>query len=233
MFVSPPESLVDHIHEIIYDILSEEPWATSSEALLQHYIEFELLMKDVDPSYVLRIGINYHGQKVQHLRTDGDDVLVGWNPTGDALGTGEDAKVLLAGHTIFDRADHEPMMSDTKVGGAGIPQDRFVRIEFKTRGWLGKTKNLDGAQLEKDLDLLKDGDADLLVICLSETAHRKWRGEGPKHHASRRVGVDRFSQFLIHTDTIQEGERRDWNIIFEGQPWRVSCQCVAGNEIKS
>lgn len=88
-------------------------------------------------------------------------------------------------------------MTDTKVGGGAIPTGQHVRIEFKVRGWLGQTKNLDGEQLEKDIDFLLTDEADLLVLCLSETAHRKWRGEGPPHQAVRRSGVPRFRHFLF------------------------------------
>lgn len=67
-------------------------------------MEFAVIDADVAPRYYLRIGINYHGQKVQQLQADPETgVLIGWNPIGDALGVGSRAKVLLAGHTIFDR----------------------------------------------------------------------------------------------------------------------------------
>jgi len=135
-------------------------WAAAGENLP----EFALLMHSGNPRYCIRIGINYHGEKVQQIALDNNGKLIGWNPAGDALGTGAKAKMRLAGYTIFDRDPNEPMMNDSKIGGGSIPSGRYVRVEFKVRGWLGKTKNLDGKQLEKDLDLLKSENADLLVM---------------------------------------------------------------------
>ncbi len=192
-------------------------------------MEFAVIDADVTPRYYLRIGINYHGQKVQHLQTDPTTgVLIGWNPSGDALGIGNSAKVLLAGHTIFDRDPDEPMMNDTKIGGGDIPGGNYIRIEFKARGWLGQTKNLDGKQLEKDLDLLQQDKADLLVICLSETAHRKWRGEGPAHQAARRTGTERFSEILVPVGELAGTDVLLREIEFESQRWTVSTQRVIG-----
>lgn len=226
---TPPESLTNLIHQKLSELLRSNPAATSSEAYVRSYMEFAVIAAEVTPRYYLRIGINYHGQKVQHLQTNpGTGVLIGWNPAGDALGTGSDAKVLLAGHTIFDRDSDEPMMNDTKIGGGNIPGGSYVRIEFKARGWLGQTKNLDGKQLEKDLDLLKQDRADLLVICLSETAHRKWRGEGPPHQASRRTGTDRFSKILVPISDLHSTNMLVRRIDFENQNWVVSTQRVIG-----
>ncbi len=226
----PSDVLIQRIHQIIAELLAENPMATSSEAFVQNHIEFELVSLPLEPRYFVRIGINYHGQKIQHLMVSSDtSMLVGWNPSGDALGTGKRAKMLLAGYTIFDRDPDEPMMNDTKIGGGEIAEGYYVRGEFKVRGWLGKTKNLDGKQLEKDLDLLKNGQADLLVLCLSETAHRKWRGEGPGHHAGRRTGTARFAQILVRPEETAGLERHQRTIDFEGQQWNVSVQRVEGS----
>lgn len=226
----PPAALVSRLHSVIEELLVSNPSATSSESYVQHHVEFALLREPVDPRYYLRIGINYHGAKVQHIQYDAaTGQLVGWNPAGDALGTGRKAKVLLAGVTIFDRDVDEPMMNDTKVGGGEIPAGRYVRIEFKVRGFLGKTKNLDGGQLEKDLDLVKTDRADLMVVCLSETAHRKWRGEGAVHQAARRTGTARFAQLLAAPSDLHGAARLVRAIDFEGQRWQVSTQRVVGS----
>lgn len=225
----PPAALIDRLHSVIEDLLRENPAATSSESYVQNHIEYALLEEDTDPRYYLRIGINYHGAKVQHIQYDADSgVLVGWNPEGDALGTGKRAQVLLANVTIFDRDPAEPMMNDTKVGGGEIPTGRYVRIEFKVRGFLGKTKNLDGKQLEKDINLIQNDRADLMVVCLSETAHRKWRGEGPSHQAGRRTGTERFQQLLVAPTQLSGTDVLLREIDFEGQPWSVSTQRVIG-----
>ncbi|GJQ28615.1 MAG: hypothetical protein HBSAPP03_04990 [Phycisphaerae bacterium] len=230
MGVIPPASLVRLIHQELQNLLSTNPASTSSEAYIQHHLEFEILRATTDPKYFIRIGINYHGDKVQQLRLDADGRLQGWNRAGDALGTGRRAKMLLAGHTIFDRDPDEQRMSDTKIGGGDLAAGQYVRMEFKARGWLGKTKNLDGAQLEKDIDLLKDDRADLLVICLSETAHRKWRGEGPRHQADRRTGTVRFQQILVDLAQLPDHHVHERQIDFEGQRWIVSAQRIAGAE---
>lgn len=196
---------------------------------MQHTIEFALLLHSHDPRYYIRIGINYHGNKVQQIALDGNGKLVGWNEDGDALATGARAKMRLSGYTIFDRDADEPMMNDSKIGGGNIPAGQYVRVEFKVRGWLGKTKNLDGAQLEKDINLMKDDRADLMVVCLSETAHKKWRGEGPEHQAQRRTGTDRFRQILIDYDEIVRVGQDDRVINFEGQSWRVISRLVTGH----
>lgn len=225
----PPDDLLDLIHDELRHVISENPAATSSEAFLQNLLEFALLMHSGNPRYYIRIGINYHGEKVQQVALDDNGKLIGWNPAGDALGTGAKAKMRLAGYTIFDRDPNEPMMNDSKIGGGSIPAGRYVRVEFKVRGWLGKTKNLDGKQLEKDLDLLKSDNADLLVMSLSETAHKKWRGEGPGHHAQRRTGTARFSQILVDFAALEAaGNNMDRVIDFEGQRWRVRSQLVKG-----
>jgi hypothetical protein len=227
---TPPASLVRIIHEILFELLRSNPAATSSEAYVQHYLEFALLSAPVTPRYRLRIGINYHGDKVQHITVDTDTGrLVGWNETGDALGTGKKAKMLLAGYTIFERDADEQLMSDTKIGGGDIDDKTYIRVEFKARGWLGKTKNLAGKELEKDIDLLKNDRADLLVICLSETAHRKWRGEGPTHQATRRTGCERFRQILVPVEELDDTEIHERCITFEGQQWVVSTRKVIGS----
>lgn len=192
----PPTPLIDDIQRILVDLLTKNPLATSSEAFVQNLIEFDLVNVQTIPRYLLRIGINYHGAKVQHLSADANNRLIGWNPAGDALATGDNAKMRLANHTIFPRNDNEHMLSDCKVGGGSIPTGQFVRIEFKVRGWLGKTKNLDGKQMHKDIDLLGSDRADLLVWCLSETAHEKWRGAGPAHQVQRRTGCADFLPLL-------------------------------------
>src|SRR5205814_1454272 len=132
-----------------------------------HHLEFALIRAPFDPRYWLRIGINYHGQRVQHIRLDDNGVMVGWNAAGNSMGKGAMAKMRLAGYTIFPRTPGEQIMSDTKIGGGELYADHFVRVEFKARGWLGKTRNLAGRELEKDIELLQTGIADLLVLCLS------------------------------------------------------------------
>jgi hypothetical protein len=130
------------------------------------------------------------------------------------------AKVLLAGQTIFPRDDDEQLMSDSKVGGGPIPDGKYVRVEFKVRGWLGKTNNLGGEQLEKDLYLLQDDRADLLVIGLSETDDLKWRGDGPTYQAARRTGTARFAEVLVDPVAVTSWPaRRDFT--FEDQPWAM------------
>nr|AEN19707.1 XcmI [Xanthomonas campestris] len=203
MPVTPPQDLIDFIDDILSDLLTNNPLATSSEAYVQNHIEFELVRRNHNPKYYLRIGINYHGEKVQHIMVDPlTGKLIGWNPAGDALGTGANAKMLLANYTIFDRAPGEHMMTDCKVGGGPLAAGQYVRAEFKVRGWLGKTKNLDGKQFQKDLDLMGADKADLLVWCLSETAHCKFRGEGPAHQAGRRTGCQDFAPILLPTNQI-------------------------------
>ena len=226
----PPSSFISLVHEELHTLLSDNPAATQSESYLQNCVEFEILKANVSPRYYVRTGINYHGQTVQQLKLDDNGVLVGWNPTGDALGIGSQAKMLLAGYTIVHRDADEPMMNDTKIGGGSIPTDTYLRIEFKARGWLGKTKNLAGKQLEKDLDLLKDDNADLLIIALSETAHRKWRGEGPAHHVRRRSGIERFKQILVPLNELQGEGISERKINFEEQNWTISSQCVIGKQ---
>ncbi|WP_296604650.1 hypothetical protein [Nocardioides sp.] len=216
------------IHSSLRDLLARNPIATSSESYVQHHVEFVLLREQRNPHYTLRIGINYHGAKVQHVTLDRRGRLIGWNRNGDALGTGARAKLRLAGQTIFPRDPDEQLMSDSKVGGGDVPPGRFVRIEFKVRGWLGKTRNLDGIQLEKDIDLLKNDRADLLVICLSETAHLKWRGEGPLHQANRRVGTARIAQILSDPVTVG-AQALSRNFTFEGQRWASSTERVVGS----
>lgn len=228
----PPASLITFLHEVLFELLRSNPAATASEAYVQHYVEFELIKFPASshhPRYFVRIGINYHGAKVQQIEVDNQTgVLVGWNESGDALATGKRAKMRLAGYTIFDRDLDEPNMSDTKIGGGEIPPGSYIRVEFKVRGWLGKTKNLDGEQLEKDIDLLKNDQADLLITCLSETAHRKWRGEGPVHQAERRTGTDRFLQIFVPTESLVDSEILERDIVFEGQAWTISTRKVTG-----
>lgn len=225
----PPPSLVALIHGILSDLLTNNPIATSSEKYVQNHIEFELIKTPVQPRYFIRIGINYHGNMVQHIEVvNSSNVLKGWNPDGDALGTGSRAKMLLAEHTIYKRDPNEPIMSDTKIGGGQVSPGRYIRVEYKARGWLGQTKNLDGKQLEKDLDLLKNDNADLLVLCLSETAHLKWRGEGPAHQAARRSGIGRFCQLLLPIPVYIETNIQQRDIIFEEQPWTISSQRIIG-----
>jgi hypothetical protein len=224
---TPPQEIVDLVHETLADLLEANPIATSSESYVQHHVEFAVIRADVEPRYYLRIGINYHGQKVQHVQLGDGGTLIGWNPDGDALGTADSAKLLLAGHTIFDRDEDEPMKNDTKIGGGEIPDGTYLRLEFKVRGWLGKTKNLDGAQLMKDIGLLETGAADLLVICLSETAHRKWRGEGPPHQVARRTHIEDFQPLLAQVEQLPDDGKLVQELTYREQPWTVSTQKVA------
>lgn len=225
----PPESLIKLIHNILYRLLKRNPAATSSEAYILNHVEMQIIDAPVVPRYFVRIGINYHGQKVQQLQLNSVGKLVGWNSSGDALGTGRNAKMLLSGFTIFDRDPTEPMMNDTKIGGGDIATDSYIRVEVKARGWLGKTKNLDGKQLEKDIDLIKQDKADLLVLCLSETAHRKWRGEGPQYQSNRRTGISRFLPILVSSDRLASTRILRRTINYEGQTWTVSTQKIKGS----
>ncbi len=230
MPVTPPDSLVALLHRELQLLLQDNPVATSSEAYVQNHVEFALLREPVSPPYYLRIGINYHGQQVQHVQvSEKTSELIGWNPDGDPLGTGRRAKFLLGKHTIFPRRPDEHNMTDSKIGGGPVPAGLEIRIEFKVRGWLGKTRNLDGAQLEKDIDLLQDDRADLLVIALSEIAHLKWRGEGPVYQAERRTGTARFRQILLPGRDLPLGEIVRREMSFEGAPWVTSAQRVAGS----
>ena len=226
--ILPPLSLTNIVHTTLFELLCTYPDASSSEAFLQNHLEFAIIRAVAKPKYFLRIGINYHGKKVQHLMCDEKGRLIGWNPAGDALGTSSKAKMLLAGHTIFGRDVDEQKMSDTKIGGGDIPINQYVRIEFKARGWLGKTKNRDGKQFEKDIDLLKSDRADLIVVCLSETAHLKWRGEGPTHHAVRRTGTHRFRALLIDPQNLHGTEPVIREITFEQQSWSVLTRRALG-----
>lgn len=243
MPVDPPADLRTRLHAILEDLLQQNPAATSSESYVQHHVEFELLGESIVPRYLLRIGINYHGAQVQHITCAANGVLIGWNPDGDALGTGARAKMLLAGATIFPRRPNEQMMSDCKIGGGSVPSGKHVRTEFKVRGWLGKTKNLNGAELLKDFRLLRDDQADLLVIALSEVAHLKWRGEGPAHQVERRTGCVDFKKVLIDPRTIagtQIAIQEIWSLQIETkldpaepeiapQHWQTSTQRVIGS----
>jgi len=244
----PPASLRNLIHEVLFILLRDNPIATSSESFVQHHVEFAVLeahaaqltnrvtLSPVGSSsprpYYLRIGINYHADKVQHIQLDAvSGHLIGWNPVGNALGSGSKAKMLLSGVTIFERDSNEQLMTDTKIGGGDMQPGQYIRVEFKVRGWLGKTKNLDGKQLEKDLDLLKQDKADLLVICLSEVAHLKWCGAGPGHQASRRTGTSRFGQLLLPPSQLSGSQVITRPIQFEGQNWQTSCQkVIASNQ---
>lgn len=191
-----PEPLLrEHLHDVLSRLMEEEPLATQSEAYLQHRVETELLHWAIAPPYTIRIGINYHGQWVQHMTLD-NGVIVGWNPGGDVFSSRANAKMRMKGYSIFARRPNEQLMTDSRIGGGPVAMDEFVRTEFKVRGWLGKTRNLDGAQLLKDVNLLRDDLADLLVVTLSERAYLQWRGGGPAHQAVRRTGVVTFRAFL-------------------------------------
>lgn len=231
MPISPPTDIIEFSHHTLGELLETNPLATCSEAYLQNHYEFTLLQHSNTLNYFLRIGINYHGKKVQHIMIDNTtNTLVGWNPAGNALGTGDNAKLLLANHTIFNRDPDEQLMSDSKIAGGNLPTNSYLRIEFKVRGWIGKTKNLDGKQLEKDLDLLKSDKADLLILCLSETAHSKFRGEGDEYQASRRSGTNRLSQLLFPLSTYMLSRTLyESDVNFEGQDWHISSQKICAN----
>jgi len=231
MGLLPPDEFRLLIHRELRDLLERNPLATVSESFIQHHIEFFLLNLKVSPRYLVRIGINFHGGLVQELKCDNNGKLIGWNQMGDPLGTRANAKIILSGPngTIVRRENNEPMMSDSKFGGGSLPNNRYIRLEYKVRGWLGKTKNLDGKQLEKDLDLLKNDKADLLVVCLSETAHLKWRGHGPEHQASRRTSVDRFKTVLPKLEDISKEGIFHQDIVFEKQLWKVTAQRAYGS----
>jgi hypothetical protein len=121
--------------------------------------------------------------------------------------------------------------------------DRLQDRGLKVRGWLGKTKNLDGAQLLKDFRLLRDDRADLLVIALSEVAHLKWRGEGPAHQVKRRVGCADFEKVLADPAALDGTNIATQEIVgfrietkldpneptVRRQHWRTSTQRVIGS----
>lgn len=159
MTVTPPDDLIEFVRSTVSDLVRLNPLAPSSEKYIQYHVEFELLRSGA--GYHLRIGINYRGAKVQEVRIR-DGMLVGWNAAGQALGRGGNAKMLLAGHTIVERDANEQLMSDSKFSGGRLPDGKYVRTEFKTRGWLGQTRNLDGKQLEKDIDLLHAGQSTVM-----------------------------------------------------------------------
>lgn len=232
MGLRPPNRFRTLIHRELKSLLERNPLATVSESFIQHHIEFFLLNLKAWPRYFVRIGINFHGGLVQELKFNKKGVLIGWNPKGDPLGIRHNAKIILSGPngTIVSRESNEPMMSDSKFGGGCLPHNRYIRLEYKVRGWLGKTKNLDGKQLEKDLDLLKRDKADLLVVCLSETAHLKWRGHGPEHQASRRTSVNRFKVVLPRLECISSNKISSKCITFENQKWRVTAQRAYGRK---
>jgi len=243
MSLIPPADLRARLHAILEDLLQRNPAATSSESYVQNHVEFELLAEQIEPRYSLRIGINYHGAKVQHITYDTNGVLIGWNPSGEALGIRGRAKVLLAGVTISDRDPNEQIMSDCKICGGNVPAGRYVRTEFKVRGWLGKTKNLAGNELLKDFRLLRNDRADLLVIALSEVAHLKWRGEGPAHQVGRRTGCVDFRKVLIDPGRLADTtiaqqdipQMRIETLAGPGEPevppqhWRTSTQRIVGS----
>src|SRR4051812_17668489 len=130
----PEQQLRDDIHAFLADLLTREPLATQSEAYLQHCVENALLLKAVTPRYVMRIGINYHGSKVQHITLDGNGVVVGWNPAGDVFGSRANARMRMAGWSIFPRTVGEQLMTDTRIMGGPVAPGEFVRAEFKVRG---------------------------------------------------------------------------------------------------
>ena len=196
MPTTPPEHLIELIDQSLTVLLTKNPLATSSEAFVREMVEMAVVSNTITPRYGLRIGINYHGDKVQHIILDDSGRLVGWNPNGDALKAGKANKLQMSGVTIFDRLPGEHNQSDAKFYGGNIPNNEFIRAEFKVRGWLGKTRNLDGAQFLKDLNLLGRDNCDLIVACLSEVAYRKWRNEGPDHQTLRRSGTDFFVPLL-------------------------------------
>lgn len=198
---APTTGVVSSVFRVLTALLKDNPLASGSEAYLQNHLEFSLLSQ-TPLRFGLRIGINYRGATVQHVELDGQGRLIGWNPSGDALGQGARSKLVLAGQTIVNRSVGEHAMSDTRLIKGDLPQGFYTRLEIKCRGWLGKTRNLDGKQLEKDLNLLTQGHADGVVIVLSEVAHRKWCGEGQATQAARRTGVGRFSALLTPLDQL-------------------------------
>ncbi len=243
MTIEPPRNLRIKLHKILADLLRENPAATSSESYVQHHVEFALLAEPIAPRYRLRTGINYRGEHVQQLAYRANGELIGWNPKGDALGTGARAKMLLAGKTIVARDPDEQHMTDCKIGGGRVPSGKYVRTEFKVRGWLGRTKNLGGEQVLKDFRLLRDDRADLFVMALSEVAHRKWCGEGPAHQVKRRTGCAEFEKVLINPDALDGTKITTRDVVgfqidakldpdepaVQPQHWRVSTQRVVGS----
>ena len=99
MFYTPPTEFIETLQKIINDLLVENPAATSSEQFLQHHVEFELMKININPKYFMRIGINYHGAKVQHIGLDNKGKLIGWNP--DQMGTL--TSFLICSSTLFDK----------------------------------------------------------------------------------------------------------------------------------
>ena len=208
----PPAHLLDLIETCLITLLRTNPLATSSEAFVRETVELSVVKSLHEPRYGLRIGINYHGQMVQQIALDAEGHVIGWNPNGEWGATRARAKMRLGGYTIFPRNEDEHSMSDAKFYGGDIPDQEFVRCEFKVRGWLGKTRNLDGGQLLKDFELLAQDYADLLVICLSEVAYRKWRGEGNQREIDRRIGLIYFSPVLQSIEDYDADGRLDGEV---------------------
>jgi hypothetical protein len=79
-------------------------------------MEFAVIDADVTPRNYLRIGINYHANKVQHLQTDPTTgLLIGWNSSGDALGTGNSAKVFYLISACVELWRREPFVYFTPI----------------------------------------------------------------------------------------------------------------------
>ena len=60
--VEPPLQLVEEMMNIVRGVLIANPLVTGSEKRLEAIIEDQFLLK----GSAIRIGINYHGQYVQH-----------------------------------------------------------------------------------------------------------------------------------------------------------------------
>ena len=232
--VDPPLNLVEEMMNFVQGILIGNPLVTGSEKHLEAMIEQRFLLN----GSALRIGINYHGANVQHIQLNEDGNIVGWNPEGDVFARSAGKKMILKSNsednpgTIIDREVGEHSNSDTKIqNGRFLATDEYVRIEHKVRGWLGKTRNLDGEQLMKDIALLLHNQADLLHWSLSEAAYRKFRGEGPANNARRRAGTTQFFSLLPNDQLLENNNRRlDYYVNINGDyTWRNG---VAGTPIE-
>ncbi len=210
---------------IVRGVLIANPLVTGSEKRLEAIIEDQFLLK----GSAIRIGINYHGQYVQHVQLNDEGNIAGWNPEGDVFRRGSKNKMIMKSTdpdnpgTIIDRDDGEHNNTDSKIqNGRFLREAEYVRVEHKVRGWLGKTRNLDGEQLMKDIALLQHNQADLLHWSLSEAAYRKFRGEGPVHQAQRRSGTTQFFSLLPNDRLLENKNRRlDFYVNITGDyTWR-------------
>ena len=76
---------------IVRGVLIANPLVTGSEKRLEAIIEDQFLLK----GSAIRIGINYHGQYVQHVQLNDEGNIAGWNPEGDVFRRGSKNKMIM------------------------------------------------------------------------------------------------------------------------------------------